>query len=201
MADYVQCPNCGGYKVSLQETITEVEVTITKEGKYQANRWKIWGSGIGVFISIIFVGFWIPFIIYAIIFYYLSSIGFAVSDPFFGLVVVWSFLGYFLALLIFALWMGFSKSKRQRKKELVREQSGEIIQHKREKDVAIGYKYYCTICGNRWQWMIGSPYQKITERPDLLTIVESQRWTCAHCGSSNDGTRTSCYVCTYPKLH
>ena len=199
MADYVQCPNCGGYKVSLQETITKVDVTIIKEENYQASRWRELSSGIGASMNVLFIGFWIPFIIYTIIFYTLSSNGFDVKSQSFGLVAGLAFIGYFLALIIFAFWKGFSKSKREREKELAREQNGEVIQTKREKKLTAGYKYYCAICGNQWTQMIGSPLPKVTVRPDLIKKVESQRWTCSYCGSSNDGTRTSCYVCTYPK--
>jgi len=57
----------------------------------------------------------------------------------------------------------------------------------------------CRICGYVFIWSNTEPYPKIIERPDLIAKVETQSWMCSYCGSSNDGTKNNCYVCTYPK--
>lgn len=41
MSDYVQCPNCGGYKVNLEE---KLKAQKTEQEKIKANGW---GSAIG----------------------------------------------------------------------------------------------------------------------------------------------------------
>jgi len=61
------------------------------------------------------------------------------------------------------------------------------------------YKIACRICGYAFIWSSTEPYPKINERLDLIAKVAAQSWVCSYCGNSNDGTRTSCYVCTYPK--
>ncbi|MBK9600647.1 MAG: hypothetical protein IPO36_02215 [Anaerolineales bacterium] len=101
----------------------------------------------------------------------------------------------FTIAAVIAIWIGVSDHLGRKEKQ----RNGVSVEV--SKEFTSGYRYYCHICGNHWKWMIGTPYPKVTVRPDLLARVEAQRWTCAHCGSSNDGTRTSCYVCTYPKLH
>ena len=181
MSEYVQCPNCGGYKICAED-IKETKV-VKEKFKSSVVAW--------LFLSFTCAGIT-----------YIGTTGFLafIFQIFFpskqlsvlAILVLLSILciaGLIPVFFSWSAWKSFQK----------REKSGEIVS--KSKTVTIGYNYTCNICGNHWTWNIGTPLPKVTVRPDLIAKVESQRWTCAHCGSSNDGTRTSCYVCTYPKLY
>jgi len=186
MADYVQCPNCGGYKVNLLETITE---TYKQKEKYRAYGCFSWFAGALGFILVMATCLTITSVIDAILSLFING---NLSTN----IVICSSLAIIPSALL-AIPVAIFMGKRDRKKSLEREQKGELVEVSRER--VVGYKYYCNICGHRWRWDVGTQLPTVTVRPDLIKKVESQRWYCVACGNSNDGTRTTCYVCGYPK--
>jgi len=166
MSDYVQCPNCGGYKVSLLETVKE---TYKQQEKYRAYESNSWAVGIIGSVLVIFV-FWpiaslVAFLMYFVISLILQKNGIIIDDVTVGIIILIPFI--VMAILI-AIFIG----KRDRKRALAREAKGEVVQI--SKEAITGYRYYCNICGNRWQWDVGTSLPRVTLRPDLIQKGEQR---------------------------
>jgi hypothetical protein len=157
MSDYVQCPNCGGYKVSLLDTIKE---TYKQPEKYRAYGCYSWVAGVIGFMLVIFAFLFVASLIDGAISLIIGESG--------SLCVPLAIIPSIIVAIPAAIFMG----KRDRKSALAREAKGEVVQI--TKEAIIGYRYSCYICGNRWQWNVGTPLPRVTLRPDLIQKGEQR---------------------------
>lgn len=82
----------------------------------------------------------------------LTTIGFVTNQ---GILIALALLLAFLGGPALAFWSGTKKSQAE----------------KRAYDL---YKYYCKLCGYRWEWRKGAPPPKVSVRPDLIQQGEQR---------------------------
>jgi hypothetical protein len=151
MADYVQCPNCGGYKV------------VTKEIKGRETKQEKFKFSLG---SWLFVSFGCAAIIYPGIYFLTIPFIFSTDKS-----LAESAKPFLIPAICIASLIPFIFSWARWKALKSLEREGKIISLRYT--VTTGYNYSCNICGNQWSWMIGTPMPKIIVKPDLIAKVEA----------------------------
>jgi len=139
MADQVQCPNCGGYRVTTSkvETLWISVPFSSAERRKSITQWLI-----GIPVSIIIV---------LAIGFLSTALGLDNDNPV-AIGVGWIGLPFLCVILIapFAIpYLLFHKKT----KNVVK---GQL------------YHYYCSLCGYRWSWETGTPTPQVNVRPDLI---------------------------------
>lgn len=170
----VQCPNCGGYKVS-----TTKDEVLTRQVERKVPIQFTWGK-------------WFRYMLYtsvaAGVFLLLLAFALFNSSGVHNSIATLLIVGVPLALwwIFNLLYVPVAMRDTANGKSV-----------KRTETVTIGhiYHYYCTICGKEWAWQTGTAKPSVTVRPDLIAKARTATWFCTTCGQPNNGERVFCLSC------